>query len=79
MDKNRDADVFQNHDIYFVNKAKLADYSAYSVGTNNRSIKITYQSIGYTNTSLYVYRLDENKPSDRIEIESSTWTNSGKM
>lgn len=30
-----------------------------------------------SNTTLYAYWLDENKPSAVIEMESSTWTNSG--
>ena len=48
MIKNRDKAVFENHNIYFTTKAKLANYSAYSVGTSSRATKITYQSIGYT-------------------------------
>ncbi len=48
MQDNRKPAIFQNHNIYFVNKAKLATYSAYSVGTNSRAGRTTYKSIGYT-------------------------------
>lgn len=40
--------LFANHNIYFATKAKLATYSAYSVATNSRAVRTTYQSIGYT-------------------------------
>lgn len=61
MQDNRKPAIFQNHNIYFVNKAKLATYSAYSVGTNSRAVRTTYQSIGYT--------IDVTNGTDTLQIE----------
>lgn len=65
MVKNRDKAVFENNNIYFATKAKLATYSAYSVATNSRATRTTYQSIGYTinvTNSTYTLEIEIAKP-----------------